>query len=304
MEKYDINKMPNLFLIGAPKAGTSALAAFISQHQSIYSPKLKEPRFFDAQVFYDFPQDYPIAYLADYLKLYDCAEAAKAEYRLDASVFIMYDFAAIEKILELRPDAKFIVVVRDPVSAVTSMFNQRLKYLDPKLREVTDDISKCCELIQKRKNGFEFPVGCRNKFLFRYDLLYSYEMYIPKIKALLKPDQLEVIQYNALKHHPLSVCQEVFDFLNIESFSPETSNVNESFTVQVRYKQLASLCYKLAHLTMPIRSRLKLTGVDFFSRLFVEKKNQPIKIQDNEHEKIRQFFSETYTFLDKQGFTG
>jgi hypothetical protein len=60
----------------------------------------------------------------------------------------------------------------------------------------------------------------------------------------------------------------------------------------------------MAHLTMPIRSRLKLTGVDFFSRLFVEKKNQPIKIQDNEHEKIRQFFSETYTFLDKQGFTG
>ena len=37
---------PNLFIVGAPKSGTSALYRFLKQHPDIFMPKYKEPHFF------------------------------------------------------------------------------------------------------------------------------------------------------------------------------------------------------------------------------------------------------------------
>ena len=40
--------LPNFFVIGAPKAGTTALYRALRQHPDIYLPKLKEPHFFSS----------------------------------------------------------------------------------------------------------------------------------------------------------------------------------------------------------------------------------------------------------------
>ena len=81
-------RMPNLFLIGAPKCGTSALASQIGTHPAVYLGK-KEPRFFDARTFYDFEEDHPIKSLGEYLSLFSGNASTGAAYRLDASVFNM-----------------------------------------------------------------------------------------------------------------------------------------------------------------------------------------------------------------------
>jgi len=48
-----IDLTPNLFLIGAPKAGTTALAKNISKHSDIFLPKNERSRYFDGITFYD-----------------------------------------------------------------------------------------------------------------------------------------------------------------------------------------------------------------------------------------------------------
>lgn len=62
-------QVPNLFIIGAPKTGTTALANNLAQHSEIYISKYKEPRFFD------FEEDYPIKTLDEYLKLFNTKES-------------------------------------------------------------------------------------------------------------------------------------------------------------------------------------------------------------------------------------
>lgn len=165
--------IPNLFILGAPKSGTTALANNLSQHQEIYISKQKEPRYFDSHTFYD----YPIKSLDEYLKLFNNEEAKKSKYRLDASVFNMYSAQSIKNILSFSSDAKFIIILREPVSASISMHKQRLAYSDTKMRELSENFIECWKMKEDRKAGQNFPVGCRNKILFRYDALYSYELY-------------------------------------------------------------------------------------------------------------------------------
>jgi Sulfotransferase family len=43
-------KVPNFFIVGAPKAGTSALYAFLDQHPQIFMSPLKEPNYFASEI--------------------------------------------------------------------------------------------------------------------------------------------------------------------------------------------------------------------------------------------------------------
>lgn len=114
-------QVPNLFIIGAPKCGTTALANYLAQHSQIYISKCKEPRYFDACTFFDFKEDYSIKSLDEYLKFFDNIEAKNKKYKIDASVFNMYNEKSIKDILELSPNSKFILLIRDPVEASISM---------------------------------------------------------------------------------------------------------------------------------------------------------------------------------------
>ena len=42
-------QLPNLFIIGAPKCGTTALASWLSIHPEIFAPATKEPHHFSAE---------------------------------------------------------------------------------------------------------------------------------------------------------------------------------------------------------------------------------------------------------------
>src|SRR3989304_3773838 len=46
----DKKRKPNLFIVGAPKAGTTALHYFLKQHPDIFMSQMKELRFFSKDV--------------------------------------------------------------------------------------------------------------------------------------------------------------------------------------------------------------------------------------------------------------
>lgn len=207
---------PNLFLIGAPKAGTSALADSLARHPSVYCWK-KEPRFFDAGVFYDDPALYPIKTINKYLENYDNAEAEASVYRLDASVFNMYSVDSIRRIRELSPDAKFLLILRDPVSASKSMFMQRLKYIREDMREVSEDFCKCWGNLGARARGAGFPRGCKTTILFRYDVLYHYEKVVPNIVEAVGKKNLLVLRYEDYREAPKEFYDYMLRWLELEA---------------------------------------------------------------------------------------
>jgi hypothetical protein len=48
-------KTPNFFILGAPKCGTTSLAAWLAAHPAVYMSPLKEPAYFAADLKVDRP---------------------------------------------------------------------------------------------------------------------------------------------------------------------------------------------------------------------------------------------------------
>jgi len=297
------NSLPNLFVIGAPKAGTSALVSAIGQHPEIYVPYKKEPRFFDAPIYYDYEEDYPIRSIDEYLSIYNSLYSQNASYRVDGSVFNMYSLASIKNILKLSPNAKFVVMLRDPESASKSMHAQRLKYHINGMREISEKFCTCWRSLESRKAGKLYPEKCRNKFLFRYDLLYSYELYIPKILSIISTENIYIDWYERFKNIPEIVCKDIFSFLNVKNdFIPKIKIKNPSYFIKPRmYNKIVSyMVWKSYRLRKSFG--LRGTRVVKFKKLLFEKK---IKVNNYENSEcdneVRAFFEATYKYLKTLG---
>lgn len=292
---------PNLFLIGAPKAGTSAVANILSKHEDIYCWK-KEPRFFDAHTYYKNPSYHPIKDIDEYLSYYDNDIAKVAKYRLDASVFNMYSVKSIHNILRMSPDAKFILIIRDPLSATKSMFNQRLKYIDRSMREVSDDFLDCWKLLDARSRGEGFPENCKAPIVFRYDYLYHYERYIPEILSIVKSSNIKIMTYEDFKNNPEFFIYHLQNWLKIkEAFSEsDTKVINPS--IIIKNSLWNQVIWQIKNKSIYLRLRLGMTGkrVRFFNKIILKSALNNTKDTLCDYDSIiKDEFIETYDYLSQ-----
>ncbi|WP_414039646.1 sulfotransferase family protein [Acidithiobacillus sp. M4-SHS-6] len=106
---------PNFYIVGAVKSGTTSLYAYLKQHPQVFLPEMKEPHYF-AQVRPAPEQDHLIQRVSsaqEYQQLYRGAENFFCVG--DASPSYLWCPEASERIYQVRPDARIIVILRDPV---------------------------------------------------------------------------------------------------------------------------------------------------------------------------------------------
>lgn len=118
---------PDAIVIGAPKAGTSALHAALAGHPQVFASPVKEPKYYLCT---DAP---PPAYRGpgdahsqqewiwrrhDYEALF--APAPTDALRLESTPFYLYQRSARQRIAEELPDVRLVVVVRDPIDRAYS----------------------------------------------------------------------------------------------------------------------------------------------------------------------------------------
>lgn len=116
--------LPTFFVIGAPKAGTTSLHSYLDRHSQVQMSAVKEPRFFASRAGNSDPSG-RIADLADYERLFDPAFAVRGESSTDYSTYPRW-LDAPERIAALVPDARFVYLVRDPVSRAVSHYRMRV----------------------------------------------------------------------------------------------------------------------------------------------------------------------------------
>lgn len=112
--------LPDLFLVGAAKAGTTSLYGYLAQHPAVFAPSLKEPHWAAADL--DLAAARGTAARDDYLALY--ADGTAARYRLDGSPSSLLSRVAAERIRALSPDAQVVIILRDPVETVPALHGQ------------------------------------------------------------------------------------------------------------------------------------------------------------------------------------
>lgn len=121
--------LPNVFLIGAPKCGTTSIARWLGDHPAAYLSVPKEPFFWAA----DYPRmraHYGFETRASYEALYASPEAQQAVVKVDGSTNYLYSQTAVPDIEAAVADARFVVALRNPVDLLISYHRTQLVALN------------------------------------------------------------------------------------------------------------------------------------------------------------------------------
>jgi hypothetical protein len=226
--------LPNFFLVGAPKAGTTALYRYLDQHPAIYMSPIKEPHFFADEIrLENFGGEFrhmalarlpaqreylsgpvsekfsggPIDSWADYLKLFQCVrnETAIGE----ASVCYLWSESAPANLYGRIPDAKILVMLRKPIERAFSQYAHMLSfaeseisfgdYIDAALRSKSSEISE----------------------LFPFLRFGSYGEQLERWLKHFDASQVQIHLYEDFCRAPLDVMRSIFRFLGVDAgFTP------------------------------------------------------------------------------------
>ena len=112
-------KKPDLFLVGAPRCGTTALYTYLKQHPEIFLSRIKEPQFFAGFL----GEQRRIQNWPDYLS---CFAGANGEKRIgEASVAYLAATNSARDIEAFSPEARIIIMLRNPLDVMHSLYHLR-----------------------------------------------------------------------------------------------------------------------------------------------------------------------------------
>ena len=203
--------MPDFLVIGAPKAGTTALHAALARHPGLYMSPVKEPKYFlsdgppptkggpgDALTYREHIWRRP-----DYEALFDAAPARTL--RGESTPLYLYDRAAMRRIRAALPGARLIVIVRDPVERAHSNWTH---LWSAGLEPVGDFVRACGEEDRRIAAGWAS--------FWHYTGLGRYGEQLEYLFTLFPREQVLVLRYRLLVDDPAQTMNRICAFLGVE----------------------------------------------------------------------------------------
>jgi len=208
--------LPNFLIIGAAKAGTTALAYYLKQHPDIFMSDQKELKFFAFEggipVFRG-PGDEQFSNAVTSLCDYEaCFAEVRAEKAIgEASPLYLYSPAAAERIRHYVPGARLIAVLRDPARRAYSQFLHMMR----DGFEPLGDFRAALLEEQKRIEAGWGPLFHYRKRGFYYEQLTPYYERFPG-------QQIRVYLYADFVRDAMGLVRDAFRFLGVdETFIPD-----------------------------------------------------------------------------------
>jgi len=189
---------PSFFVVGAQKAGTTALHHFLSEHPDIYLPRQKETKFFVDNSEYEKGISY---YLETYFS--DCPQGSIAG---EVDPDYMYFSKAADRIYKHITAPKFIFIFRNPVERA---FSHYIMSFRRGLELFTFE-----EAIEKERSRIE--VGYEGDFHYSYVKRGSYYGQVNRFLLMFKSSEMLYLLSDDLKNKPVETVQQCYKFLGVD----------------------------------------------------------------------------------------
>ncbi|GAA2705368.1 sulfotransferase family protein [Actinoplanes palleronii] len=204
--------LPDFLIAGVPKAGTTALHAALTGHPDLYLSAVKEPKFFlsdgpppghggpgDVQTYQEH-----VWRRADYEALF--APAPSGALLGEATPFYLHDLDAHDRIKKLAPDARIILLLRDPVDRAHSNWTH---LWNAGLEPEADFLAACRAEPARIAAGWAQFWHYLGLGLYGRQLQHLYERF-PREQVLL-------LRYRELKDAPAATLDRVCSFLGVRT---------------------------------------------------------------------------------------
>jgi len=210
-------KLPNFFIVGAAKAGTTSLYYYLKRHPEIFMPTLKEPHFFCYDEFVKSPhftrfKRPKIGTLREYQALFKKVKDEKAVG--EASTQYLFFPSAAYNIRKTIPNPKIIIVLREPFDRAFADYLMDYKRgIDNKTFE---------EIVFQKLNIKDISLKAR--YVTTVELGFYYEQ-VKRYLELFGKDSVKIFLYDDLKADTRGVVKSIFHFLEVSNSAEIDFNV-------------------------------------------------------------------------------
>ena len=221
-----LRKLPDFIIIGAAKSGTTSLYDFIAKHPDISSSYVKEPSYFST---IDIPG---LSYYRTNFPIHTRRLTGEAS----TSYFARPDVP--ERIKSIIPDAKLIVLLRNPVDRAYSHYHfarkrnvepcetfeealeqekaRREKYLNSvsELKSILDGKAN----VSKERNMYNIVRDCWDDSWHSYLRYGHYAEHLENWIKHFKRDRFLILSTDEFRDDRQHALDGVFEFLDVDSF--------------------------------------------------------------------------------------
>ena len=209
----------DFFIVGAPKAGTTSLYHYLSEHPQVEMSSQKEPDYFSDKAIHEQGMYYNknrVNTLDKYESLF--VQKESVVYGEGSVSYLFYDNVA-EDIKKYNPNAKIIIMLRNPIERAFSHY-----LMDYRLGLISDSFENIIAKKSKHKNA--------HLFYQQYIEVSKYAKQIQRYLDFFEKDNILFIDYEDFKNNLLETVDQVYNFLKISAeFAADINTKYNTFSM-------------------------------------------------------------------------
>ncbi len=268
--------LPNLFIVGTPKAGTTSLHHYLSFHPEVFMSTPKETNFFT----YDDIKKQDLYYKEEHISSKDqylnLFKKVKNEHVIgEGSVSYLYYPGTAKKLFDFNPKSKIIIILRNPVERCYSHY-----LMDYNLGFVKTDLET---IISEGENENSSHARAYQQFI----KLGQYSHQIEEYLSVFPKEQVKIFIYEEIvperKKFILDVCAYLgIKYIYDNDFEHQTNIYNQP------KGDLLKKMYSSRIIRKSIKTLLPKKQLDRISNRFFDKKKP--KLDENTRLKLTKFY--------------
>jgi len=200
---------PNFFIVGFGRSGSTSLYKYLKQHPDIYMSTSKEPKFFCGEMLQGAGTS-SVDTLPEYLELFAGATGEKV--LGEASTLYILSEEAAGRIHEFNPDAKIVILLRNPVGFLQSWHSLGVRdgY------ESEPDLMRALDLEDERTAaGGAENRGAAVSYRYRH-VIHNAPQSVQRWYDVFGPEQVKVIVFDDLSERTEEVYRDLLGFLEVD----------------------------------------------------------------------------------------
>ena len=269
-----------IFIVGAPKAGTTSLHHYLNEHPDVLMSEEKEPDYFSNKELSDQGLYYGTSQIDNEEKYHNLFKNKKNEQILgEASVSYLFYPEVPQRIKNYNPEAKIIIMLRNPVDRAFSHY--LMDYRLGLTSESFDDIFK-------KKSELKFQ---------QYFVLGNYSSQIINYFNVFGKENIHIILYSDFKKNTPLELEKVFDFLSLNTnYSIDFNKVHNSFSMPKN--NIVRKIYSIIWLRKVLVTLVPFSFISLIKSILFNKENKP-KLSVEVRNSVSLYFEKDIEILEK-----
>ena len=220
--------MPDFIIVGAPKCGTTAMYDYLRQHPDVFMPFIKEPLFFGS----DLTSRYGGMTDEEYRALF--RPAPEGALKGEASAWYLYSACAAQEIHDAIPEARIVVMLRNPIDVMHAQHSQLLFNRQEDIR----DFGEALAAEPERAAGRRLPPGPIRPENLMYRRMVAFSDQLERYLAVFGREGVHVIIFDDFRDDTAAVYRRLLEFLGADpEVEVDLSPRNENKQVRAAWLQ-------------------------------------------------------------------